>query len=127
MDEMLEWGLEWVQQTRHTTMTRLVSIGYTKETAVELAATLSESDSQSVSQRVGTHMQYFDFIFRKQDLVDNELNIQRGLKIWDGTDVFEIGFQGKLMFYYNDPHQNDVVIQTVKKESLSDIVPKDHP
>ena len=114
MTDYLQWGLNFLQETRHQHMTQEVLIGFSEEEAVPLQATLSETDTLSITRQVGLHSQYFDFIFRKSDLVEEGIEIQRGLRIWYNDLVYEIAFQGRLLFYYNDPMELDVVIQTVK-------------
>jgi len=123
MEDMLQWGLNHLQTTRHNHMTQEVMIGFIKEEAVPLQATKSASKAQSTQNRVGLNTHHFDFMFRRSDLIANDIQIQRGLRIWDESNTYEIAFQGKLLWYYNDPAQLDVVIQTVKVDSTDYVVP----
>lgn len=108
----LQQGLEWFQEQRiqHTTVT--VKVGKTTEAAaVELCATITKSDANSVTRGVTLHNQYFHFIFKTTDL--KNISVDRNLKIWYNGDIYKVTEEGRTLEEYNDPLQQDRIITTV--------------
>ena len=122
MSDHFEAALEWFQEFRHEQLTQEVRIGYTEEAARLLFATVPSNETNTTQDGLNQSIQFFKFIFRRCDLVDKQIKINRGLKIWWNKSEYTIALADrKLLYYYNDTLKNDVVIQTVLSGEEDDI------
>ena len=110
MTNLLKVGAEWKQQLRHEHSTEEVTLG-----GVSLRATFSGHNAYTEQGGDKVDVKYFHFIFRTKDIVDNSIDLVRGLKILYNSDVYELAFDRRIMYYYDDPFKLDIVLQTVKK------------
>jgi len=106
-------GLTWFQEQRQTHCTEDILIGYVKANAVALKATKTADDGQSTQNQLTLQKQIFHFVVRRSDLIDNNIKIHRGLKIWHNDDEYELSYESKDIYEYNDPLKLDVVLKTV--------------
>jgi len=106
-------GLTWFQEQRQTHCTEDILIGYVKASAVALKATKTSDDGQSTQNHLTLQKQIFHFVVRRSDLIDNNIKIHRGLKIWHNDDEYELSYESKDIYEYNDPLKLDVVLKTV--------------
>lgn len=114
MADFLQNKLQWFQNYRHTQLTQDIQIGYELGSAVTVKATVPSSKASATQDGETRNSNYFHFIVRRSDLVDNSIKLARGLKIFWAGDEYTIALvDRKLLYYYNDPHKNDVVIQTI--------------
>lgn len=120
-------GLAWFQEQRQTHCTIEVSIGLTVETAVAMQATKVSDDGQSTQNRVTIQKQIFHFVVRRSDLINANIKLQRGLKIWEGTDVYELAYESKDIYEYNDPARLDIVLKTVLIDDGLELSPSYDP
>lgn len=114
MADFLQNKLQWFQSYRHDNLTQQITIGYDVGSAVAIQATVPSSKASATQDGETRNSNYFHFIVRRSDLVDNSIKLARGLKIFWAGDEYTIALvDRKLLYYYNDPQKNDVVIQTV--------------
>ena len=106
-------GLTWFQEQRQTHCTEDILIGYVKASAVALKATKTSDDGQSTQNHLTLQKQIFHFVVRRSDLIDNNIKLHRGLKIWHEDDEYELSYESKDLYEYNDPLKLDVVLKTV--------------
>lgn len=106
-------GLTWFQKQRQTHCTEDILIGYVKASAVALKATKTSDDGQSTQNHLTLQKQIFHFVVRRSDLIDNNIKLHRGLKIWHEDDEYELSYESKDLYEYNDPLKLDVVLKTV--------------
>ena len=113
MTNFISNGLAWFQEQRQTHCTEEVFIGYVRETASALQATISSDDGQSTQNQVSLQKQIFHFIVRRTDLINRNIKLHRGVKIWRGDETYELSYESKDIFEYNDPERLDVVLKAV--------------
>ena len=113
MTNFISTGLAWFQEQRQTHCTEEVFIGYVRETASALQATISSDDGQSTQNQVTLQKQVFHFIVRRTDLINRNIKLHRGVKIWRGDETYELSYESKDIFEYNDPERLDVVLKAV--------------
>ena len=113
MTNFISTGLTWFQEQRQTHCTEEVFIGYVRETASALQATISSDDGQSTQNQVSLQKQIFHFIVRRTDLINRNIKLHRGVKIWRGDETYELSYESKDIFEYNDPERLDVVLKAV--------------
>ncbi len=113
MTNFISNGLAWFQEQRQTHCTEEVFIGYVRETASALQATISSDDGQSTQNQVSLQKQIFHFIVRRTDLINRNIKLHRGVKIWRGDETYELSYESKDIFEYNDPNRLDVVLKAV--------------
>lgn len=106
-------GLTWFQEQRQTHCTEDILIGYVKAEAAALKATKTSDDGQSTQNHLTLQKQIFHFVVRRSDLIDNNIKLHRGLKIWHEDDEYELSYESKDLYEYNDPLKLDVVLKTV--------------
>ena len=106
-------GLTWFQEQRQTHCTEDILIGYVKASAVALKATKTSDDGQSTQNHLTLQKQIFHFVVRRSDLTDNNIKLHRGSKIWHEDDEYELSYESKDLYEYNDPLKLDVVLKTV--------------
>lgn len=106
-------GLAWFQNQRHEHTTQEVLVGLTEESAVPLKATVAGSSSQSSMDQVALEGKHFRFVFRRCDLYNANVKIQRGLKIWYKNNEFNVAFDKKMTDDYNDPMLLDITLRAV--------------
>ena len=113
MNNMMSKGLLWFQQQREAHCTHEILIGFTKNTAAPINATVSSDDAVSTQNRVILQKQIFHFVVRRCDLERYDIKLQRGLKIWYLDDEYELAYESKDVYEYNDPDRNDLVLKAV--------------
>lgn len=113
MGNFIAEGLTWFQQQRQLHCTDDILIGLTIDTAVTIKATVVADDADSTQNRMVLQGQKFHFVVRRSDLVANNIKLQRGLRIWHSDDMYELAYDQKDVYEYNDPQKNDVVLKTV--------------
>lgn len=123
MTNFISDGLSWFQTMREAHCTQEILIGFTKATAAAINATPSSDDAQSTQNRVTVQKQIFHFVVRRSDLERFDVKLQRGLKVWYRDDTYELAYEAKDMYEYNDPDRNDVVLKTVLIEDNEGIHP----
>ena len=106
-------GLTWFQEQRQAHCTEDILIGYVKSDAVALKATKTSDDGQSTQNHLTLQKQIFHFVVRRSDLIDNNIKLHRGLRIWHEDDEYELSYESKDLYEYNDPLKLDVVLKTV--------------
>lgn len=106
-------GLTWFQEQRQAHCTEDILIGYVKADAVALKATKTSDDGQSTQNHLTLQKQIFHFVVRRSDLIDNNIKLHRGLRIWHEDDEYELSYESKDLYEYNDPLKLDVVLKTV--------------
>lgn len=106
-------GLTWFQEQRQAHCTEDILIGYIKADAVALKATKTSDDGQSTQNHLTLQKQIFHFVVRRSDLIDNNIKLHRGLRIWHEDDEYELSYESKDLYEYNDPLKLDVVLKTV--------------
>ena len=50
---------------------------------------------------------------RRCDLERYDVKLQRGLKIWYLDDEYELAYENKDIYEYNDPDRNDLILKAV--------------
>lgn len=113
MTNFMSNGLSWFQTMREAHCTQEILIGSSKNTAAPINATPSSDDGQSTQNRVNLQKQIFHFVVRRSDLERYDVKLRRGLKIWYKDDTYELTYEAKDMYEYNDPDRNDVVLKAV--------------
>lgn len=124
MENMLDWGLAFYQESRHQHMTTEVKVGFILDDSISLQATFSGVDASNQQNKVSNQGQYFIFIFRTTDLSSNGIKIQRGLKIWKDDDEYEVVLNDKNQPEYGDPLKKDIVLTAVLKSTTNKIRPE---
>lgn len=115
MTDWLKKSAEWLSKERHKKLTQDVVIRIPGSVGVPLLATVPSCQTETMMNGVKIQTQYYDFIFRNQDLKDKGIVLCRGLLIEWENKVYEIAFDKKLLFYPSDPFDIDMTIQTVFK------------
>lgn len=107
-------GLDWFQAQRkaHTTFTVKVGTG-TIDQAVEMQASKVKSKADSTRNGVKMNNEYHVFIFDKAELDEEEIVLNRNLKIWFQGDTYIYSQEGRKGREYNDPLNKDVIVPTV--------------
>ena len=123
MTNFISNGLAWFQEQRQTHCTEEVFIGYVRETASALQATISSDDGQSTQNQVTLQKQIFHFIVRRNDLINRNIKLHRGVKIWRGDETYELSYESKDIFEYNDPERLDVVLKAVLIDDGNELSP----
>ncbi len=123
MTNFISTGLAWFQEQRQTHCTEEVFIGYVRETASALQATISSDDGQSTQNQVTLQKQVFHFIVRRTDLINRNIKLHRGVKIWRGDETYELSYESKDIFEYNDPERLDVVLKAVLIDDGNELSP----
>lgn len=123
MTNFISTGLAWFQEQRQTHCTEEVFIGYVRETASALQATISSDDGQSTQNQVTLQKQIFHFIVRRTDLINRNIKLHRGVKIWRGDETYELSYESKDIFEYNDPNRLDVVLKAVLIDDGNELSP----
>ena len=123
MTNFISTGLAWFQEQRQTHCTEEVFIGYVRETASALQATISSDDGQSTQNQVSLQKQIFHFIVRRTDLINRNIKLHRGVKIWRGDETYELSYESKDIFEYNDPERLDVVLKAVLIDDGNELSP----
>ena len=123
MTNFISNGLAWFQEQRQTHCTEEVFIGYVRETASALQATISSDDGQSTQNQVTLQKQIFHFIVRRTDLINRNIKLHRGVKIWRGDETYELSYESKDIFEYNDPNRLDVVLKAVLIDDGNELSP----
>lgn len=113
MSDFITDGLSWFQEQRELHTTQEILIGFTKATAAAINATVTSDDAQSTQNRLTLQKQIFHFVVRRCDLERYSVKLQRGLKIWYLDDEYELAYESKDLYEYNDPNRNDIVLKTV--------------
>ena len=113
MSNFISQGLSWFQQQRESHCTHEILIGYSVATAAPINATVTSDDGQSTQNRVTLQKQIFHFVVRRCDLERHNIKLHRGLKIWYLNDVYELSYESKDIYEYNDPDRLDIVLKTV--------------
>ena len=119
---MMSKGLSWFQKQREAHCTHEILIGFIKNTAAAINATVSSDDGTSTQNRLTLQAQMFHFVVRRCDLESYDVKLQRGLKIWYLDDEYELSYESKDLYEYNDPDRNDLILKAVlvrDNESLS--------
>lgn len=122
MSNFISDGLSWFQEQRETHCAQEILIGFTRETAAPINATVTSDDALSTQNRVTLQKQHFRFVVRRCDLERYDIKLHRGLKIWYLQDVYELAYDPKDLYEYNDPNRLDVILKAVliyDDESLS--------
>ncbi len=123
MTNFISTGLAWFQEQRQAHCTEEVFIGYVRETASALQATISSDDGQSTQNQVTLQKQIFHFIVRRTDLINRNIKLHRGVKIWRGDETYELSYESKDIFEYNDPNRLDVVLKAVLIDDGNELSP----
>ena len=123
MTNFISNGLAWFQEQRQTHCTEEVFIGYVRETASALQATISSDDGQSTQNQVTLQKQIFHFIVRRTDLINRNIKLHRGVKIWRGDETYELSYESKDIFEYNDPERLDVVLKAILIDDGNELSP----
>lgn len=111
--DFISEGLSWFQDMRHTCCTQEILIGLTLATAKPIQATPSSDDASTTHNRLSLQKINFNFVVRRVDLESNEIKLQRGLKIWYRDDEYELSYDAKDIYEYNDTNRLDIVLKTV--------------
>jgi len=120
MSDLFQTGVQWLSATRITHLTQDVVIRRPGTTGVTLKATVPSCQADTIQQGVKIQTQYFDFMFLRQDLLDNDIPLERGIEIVWNDKIFQIAFDKRLLWYYNDPFHLDIVIQTTYQKDVPD-------
>jgi hypothetical protein len=119
INNMLDWAVQWGQDYREKHAGIHVLVGLKFEEAIELICTPVGTKSITQADQINLQSQHFRLLFRNEDFLNNNIPIVRGLKIWFQDNVFEIAYQGRLLFEYNDLiTMRDLIIQVVFKEKV---------
>lgn len=113
MTNFISDGLSWFQEQRQLHCTHEIQIGFTKGTAAPINATVTSDDGQSTQNRLTLQKQIFHFVVRRCDLERHSIKLQRGLKVWYLNDEYELAYESKDVYEYNDPDRLDIVLKTV--------------
>lgn len=113
MTNFISDGLSWFQEQRQLHCTHEIQIGFTKATAAPINATVTSDDGQSTQNRLTLQKQIFHFVVRRCDLERHNIKLQRGLKVWYLNDEYELAYESKDVYEYNDPDRLDIVLKTV--------------
>jgi len=122
-DNFISKGLAWFQEQRHAHCAHEILIGFSKAAASPIWATVSSDDAQSTQNRVTVQRITFNFVVRRCDLEKYDIKIHRGLKIWYLDDVYEVVYDNKDAYEYNDPDRNDVILKTVLIQDDESLAP----
>jgi len=123
MANFMQQGLTWFQTQRQLHCTEDILIGFTKLTAQTIKATASSDDAQSTQNHVTIQKQIFHFVVRRSDLVSKSIKLQRGLKIWYKHDEYELTYESKDMYEYNDPTRLDIILKAVLVDDVNPLHP----
>ena len=123
MPNFISTGLAWFHEHRQAHCTEEVFIGYVRETASALQATISSDDGQSTQNQVTLQKQIFHFIVRRTDLINRNIKLHRGVKIWRDDETYELSYESKDIFEYNDPERLDVVLKAVLIDDGNELSP----
>lgn len=114
----IDWGLAWFEEARAESLVEDVEVTLPGFTGVILPATVTSSSTNTDNNRVKLQAHYFHFIFVTASLVATKIPINRGLIIRRTSEplkVYELAWEGKAMFYYNDPNKLAIVLQCVER------------
>lgn len=123
MPSFIDKGLTWFQKERQLHCTEDVLIGTTLGTAIPLKATKTSDDGQSTQNHLTLQKQIFHFVVRRSDLVANNIKLHRGIKIWHDDDQYELSYESKDIYEYNDPLKLDIVLKAVLVDDDNPIHP----
>lgn len=110
MTDLLKTAADWKQKTRHENCTQDVLLG-----GVSLKATFSGSEAYTEQGGDKVGVRYFNFIFRTKDIIDNGISLVRGLELLYNNESYELAYNKRVLTYYDDPFQLDIVLQMVKR------------
>jgi len=120
IQNMLDWAVKWGQDYRELHAGMHVQVGLKYEESIELICTPVGNKTIAQADQLNLQSQHFRLLFRNEDFLNNNIPIVRGLKIWYQNNVFEIAYQGRLLFEYNDLiTMRDIIIQVVFKEKIN--------
>jgi hypothetical protein len=115
---LLDWGINWLETVREEHLVEDVEVTLPGMKGVVLPATVKSSTTTSYQGRVKIQTTYFHFIFVTQSLVESGIPIDRGLQIRRQSEpqkVYELAYEGKAMFEYNDPNKKAIILYCVEK------------
>lgn len=78
-----------------------------------MLATVTSDNAESTQNRLTVQKQIFHFVVRRYDLAQANITLHRGLKIWYLYDTYELVYEGKDIYEYNDPDRNDIILKAV--------------
>ena len=123
MPNFISNGLTWFQTQRQLHCTEDILIGFTRLGAVEIKATVTSDDAQSTQNHLTLQKQIFHFVVRRSDLVANSIKLQRGLKIWYKFDEYELTYESKDMYEYNDTSRLDIILKAILVDDVNPLHP----
>ena len=87
-------------------------------TGVPLKATISFDDAETNPNGVKLQSQHVNFIFRASDLKKYNVVVERGLTINWKNNIFELAYDKRELWEWNDPHHMDMILKTVYKKEF---------
>lgn len=127
MSDMISKGLTWFQNMRQLHCSQEILIGFDVGTATPIRATVSSDEATSTQNRITLQKVTFHFVVRRIDLEENSIKLHRGLKIWYKGDTYEVAFEHKDIYEYNDPNRLDIILKTVLTKDSNGLTPTYKP
>lgn len=102
-------ALAWLDRKRPK---ELVKLGYEaeKDTAEEFYATFSGSQGFLATQGANTQMTHMRVIFERQALIEKEIKLVPGLRMWRAGEVWDLVPLGKDKYELNDPKGVHIIL-----------------
>ena len=105
---------QWLSDVRVATCSEDVEIKV-GDTWIPTKATVSSTNADTNQSGVKLQTQYHHFIIKTLFLISNSVVLDRGLLIRRAGKLYEIGYDKRALWEYNDPAGVDTIIMTVLK------------
>lgn len=116
MADFIARAAAWVSSYREKHASQDVVLKWpANQVGVPVKATVSGTLPESNADGVRLHTQYTHFVVKYQTLITFGVMLDRGLVVEWGGKVFELAYEKRAMWEWNDPHHVDVILKTVYK------------
>ena len=105
----IDLALQWLDRKRPK---ELVKLGYedTKDQAQEFYATFSGSQGFLATQATNVQINHQRVIFERQALIEKAKELNIGLRMWRGSQVYDLVPIGKDKYELNDPRGIHIIL-----------------
>jgi hypothetical protein len=119
MTDFIASAAKWISDYREKIASQQVRLKWPGNTVgILIQATVSGTLPESNADGVKLHTQYTHFVVKYATLTSSGVVIDRGLTIeWDGN-LFELAYEKRAMWEWNDPHHIDIILKTIYKGPL---------
>lgn len=105
----IDAALNWLDRKRPK---ELVKLGYeaTKTSAKEFYATFSGTQGFLATQGTNVQLNHIRVIFERQALITENIKLNPGLRMWRGSQVYDLVPLGKDKYELNDPRGKHIIL-----------------